>query len=92
MEDKVAIKKRMQKEGYSIINEYDDPPNEIFPDHDHPGDQLLVVMRGSIEVTMNGKTSVLNPGDEMFFPKKVVHSAKIGPKGCPYLDGERPAV
>ena len=78
--------------GYSIINEYNDPPYEIFPDHDHQGDQFLVVIRGSIEITMNSKITVLNPGDEMFFPKKVMHSAKVGPKGCLYLDGERPGV
>ena len=92
MENKEIIKERLLKKGYSILNEYDDPPNEIFPDHDHPGDQLLIVIRGLIEITMNGKTTVLNSGDEMFFPKKVVHSAKVGPKGCLYLDGERPAA
>jgi len=80
----------MLREGYSIINEYDDPPNEIFPDHDHPGDQLLVVLKGSIIVTMQGKTSILKQDDEIFFPAKVIHSAQIGSGGCLYLDGERP--
>ncbi|MHB8871159.1 MAG: cupin domain-containing protein [Candidatus Doudnabacteria bacterium] len=90
MENKETIKERMLREGYSIINEYDDSPNEVFPDHDHPGDQLLVVIKGSIELVMNGKTSILKPGDEMFFPAKMIHSAKVGPEGCLYLDGERP--
>ncbi len=92
MVSKEEIKQRMLKEGFVIINEYDDPPNEFFPDHDHPGDQLLVVVNGSIEVAMNGQTSILKPGDEMFFPAKVKHGAKIGPEGCLYIDGERPAV
>ena len=92
MGNKEAIKQRMLREGFSIVNEYDDPPNEMFPNHDHSGDQLLVVVRGSIEVTINGKTSVLKPGDEIFFPAKMIHSAKVGPKGCLYIDGERPVV
>ncbi|MBI4085182.1 MAG: cupin domain-containing protein [Candidatus Liptonbacteria bacterium] len=92
MENKEAIKERMLREGFTIINEYNDPPNEVFADHDHPGDQLLIVMRGSIEITMSGKTSVLKPGDEIFFPAKVIHSAKVGPEGCLYLDGERPVA
>ena len=92
MENKEVIKQRMLREGFSIINEYDDPPNEMFSDHDHPGDQLLVVVRGLIEITMNGKTSVLRSGDEIFFPAKVVHSAKMGPEGCLYIDGERPVA
>ncbi len=90
MESKETIKERMLREGFSDINEYDDPANEVFPDHDHPGDQLLVVLRGSISITMEGTTSTLKPGDEMFFPAKVRHSAQIGPEGCLYLDGERP--
>lgn len=89
MENKEAIKERLTREGYSKLVEYDDPPNEVFPDHDHPGDQFLVVLKGSISITMNGKTGVLRPGDEMFFPAKVIHSAKVGPEGCLYLDGER---
>jgi quercetin dioxygenase-like cupin family protein len=90
MENKEAIRRKMLKEGFSLINEYDDSPNEIFPDHDHPGDQFLVVLKGSIVVTMEGKTSILRQGDEMFFPAKMIHSAQIGPEGCLYLDGERP--
>jgi len=62
----------------------------MFPDHDHPGDQLLIVLKGSISITMGGKTSVLTPGDEMFFPARIVHSAKVGPEGCIYLDAEHP--
>lgn len=91
MGNKEKIKQRMLRGGYSIINEYNDPPNEIFSDHDHPGDQLLVVLKGSITVTMQGKTSILKQNDEMFFPAKVMHSAQIGSEGCLYLDGERPA-
>ncbi|MDD2807085.1 MAG: cupin domain-containing protein [Patescibacteria group bacterium] len=90
MENKDAIKQRMLQNGYSIINEYNDPPNEVFPDHDHPGDQLLVVIKGSIEIVMDGKTSILRPGDEIFFPAKMMHSAKIGSQGCFYIDGECP--
>jgi len=90
MKDKDGIKKRMLKEGFSIIYEYDDPPGELYPDHDHPRDQLLVVLKGSMEVKMSGKTSVVREGEEIFFPAKVVHSAKIGPEGCSYIDGERP--
>ncbi len=90
MDNKEQIKQRMMAEGFSIINEYNDPPNEFFPDHDHPGDQLLVVLEGSIEIAMNGKVSTLKPGDEITFPAKVMHSAKVGSEGCLYLDGERP--
>jgi quercetin dioxygenase-like cupin family protein len=79
-----VIRERLMQEGYSLINKYNDSPNEIFPDHDHPGDQLLVVLEGSIEIVMDGKTSVLRSGDEMFFPARRMHSAKIGSEGITF--------
>lgn len=90
MQDKEQIKARLKEAGYSIIHEYDDGPGEVFPDHTHPTDQHIVVIRGQIEITMSGETWVVNPGGEMFFPANVVHSAKVGPEGCLYLDGEKP--
>lgn len=83
-------KTRISKEGFTIINVYDDPPGEFFADHDHPADQKLVVIRGSMTVVMAGKTTELKEGDEIFFPARVLHSAKMGPAGCYYVDGERP--
>jgi quercetin dioxygenase-like cupin family protein len=91
MGNRESIKQRMLREGYSTIIEYNDPPHEFFPEHSHPGEQLLVVLEGSIEVTMNGEVSILKSGDEIIFPAKMSHSVKIGSEGCLYLDGERPA-
>ena len=87
--DKEQIKEKLKKEGYTEINVYDDSANEIFPDHTHEGEQKLVVVRGSMEVKMEGKEYSLTPGDELVFPAKVVHSAKMGPEGCEYIDGEK---
>ena len=87
---KDQIKERLLSEGFSDIHEYNDPPNEEFPDHGHSGDQLLIVLSGSITIRMNGETSTLKAGEEQFFPANVPHSAQIGPEGCFYIDGERP--
>ena len=88
--NKEEIRQKMLVGGFSIINEYSDPANEFFPDHNHPGDQLLIVLEGSISVTMGGKTQILGVGDELFFPAQVIHSAKVGPSGCKYIVGENP--
>lgn len=90
MINKEEMKKRMLSEGFSTVDEYDDPANEVFPDHNHPGDQLLYVLKGSISITMNDKHSVLTTGEEFFFPAKMMHEATVGPDGCLYLVGERP--
>ncbi len=44
--DTTEIKNALMREGYTIINEYDDASNEEFPDHTHKTDQKLVVVEG----------------------------------------------
>ena len=90
--DTSAIKLRLQSEGYVDVHEYEDDADEFLPDHNHPGDQLLIVVRGSIAITMDGETRTLNVGDEIFFPAKRMHSAKVGPEGCLYIVGEKPSL
>ena len=89
MESVEKIKERLKKGGYTLISEYNDAANEFFPDHDHPGDELLVVVSGEIGVTMDGKKYSLKPGDELFFPAKLTHNATIGNEGCFYIVGEK---
>ncbi len=89
-EHKEQILERMKSAGYTILNEYDDKPGDHFPEHNHPGEQLIVILRGSIEVNMAGKQYVLREGDELVFPAGAMHDATVGPEGCLYLDGEKP--
>ena len=91
-ERKETIIERMKVAGYTIINEYDDKAGEYFPMHDHPADQFIVVMQGSIKVNMAGQQYELGVGDELVFPAKVLHDATVGSEGCCYIDGEKPSV
>jgi quercetin dioxygenase-like cupin family protein len=38
------------------------PGGAPHPAHRHPGDELFFIMKGTVEVTINGKTSRLGPG------------------------------
>lgn len=38
------------------------PGGAPHPAHQHPGDELFLVMKGTVEVTINGKRSKLGPG------------------------------
>ena len=83
------IKNQLKREGYRLIHEYSDAPNDEFPDHDHEGDQLMIIVEGSIAVRMGGKDYVLKARDELRVPAKVKHSAKVSAEGCKYLVGEK---
>ena len=92
MQIKEHIIERLKEDGYETIFEYDDPAGEFFPDHTHPGEEYLVVIRGNIEVNMDGKHHTCGPNDELLFPQMMVHDAKIGPEGCFYIVGEKKPV
>ena len=89
--DKKEIGERLRKEGYESIRELSDPANIEFPEHDHAGDHVLVVIKGSIEIAAEGKKILFKAGETFYSPAKIPHSAKIGPEGCEYIVGEKPA-
>lgn len=92
MESKEQIIDRLKAAGYETIFEYDDAAGEFFAEHTHPGEECLVVIRGSLEVNMDGKHHVCNVGDELIFPQMMPHDAKMGPEGCFYIVGEKHPV
>ena len=87
-----TIKQSLKEKGYTTIYEFDDVAEENFPDHSHEGDQLMTIIKGSMEVDMDGEHHILNSGDELFFLFKQIHSATMGPQGCEYLVGEKPTA
>jgi len=48
------------------------------PEHSH-GDQWGIVVAGSFELTLGGKTTTLSSGDSYFVPAGSPHSARLFP-------------
>lgn len=52
-------------------------PGVAFPNHTHPGEEIIYVLAGSLEYGVAGKApAVLKAGDVLFIPAGTVHSAK----------------
>jgi quercetin dioxygenase-like cupin family protein len=52
-------------------------PGVAFPNHTHPGEEIIYVLAGSMEYDVAGKPPVvLKTGDVLFIPAGTVHSAK----------------
>ena len=85
------IKHQLFTDGYTQIHEYDDPAGEYFPDHDHEGDQLVIILEGSISVKMGGVVNHVTVNNPLKIPAKEVHDVRIGEKGCKYIVGEKEA-
>lgn len=78
----------LKKEGF-FTYVHTDGPDAHYPDHMHDQIAAHIILKGEMWLTMNGKKHFLKVGDRLDVPKGVVHSAKIGPKGCTFLIGEK---
>ena len=53
-------------------------PGTRAPRHSHPGEEIIYVLEGTWEYTLEGKPPVtLKAGDVLFIPAGVIHSARI---------------
>ena len=52
-------------------------PGVSFPKHTHPGEEIIYVLKGTWEYTVEGKPPVtLKAGEVLFIPAGTIHSAK----------------
>jgi quercetin dioxygenase-like cupin family protein len=52
-------------------------PGVSFPKHTHPGEEIIYVLEGTWEYTVEGKPPVtLEAGEVLFIPAGTIHSAK----------------
>jgi mannose-6-phosphate isomerase-like protein (cupin superfamily) len=68
---------------------WQDGPQAHYSDHAHAGLTAHIILDGEMTLTMDGKSRTFRAGDRCDVPAGAVHSAKMGPKGCRYLVGEK---
>src|SRR5262245_7429273 len=52
-------------------------PGIAFPEHRHPGEEIIYVLEGSIEYRVRGRSPVLlEAGEVLFIPAGMIHSAR----------------
>lgn len=68
--------------------EVSDEPNETYEEHMHKGRVSFFVVKGSIEMMIDGTPRKLIAGDRIDVPVGVPHTAKVGIEGCSYVVGE----
>ncbi|MEN6369703.1 MAG: cupin domain-containing protein, partial [Thermotogota bacterium] len=52
-------------------------PGSVVPEHQHPHEQVTIVIQGAMEFCLEGTTRVLRAGDGACIPPGVFHSARI---------------
>jgi len=66
-------------------------PNQLMPRHQHPQEQLGIMLEGTLELTIGDETRVLKPGHAYTIPGDVPHHARTMDDGCLVLDIFSPA-
>ena len=48
----------------------------VVPEHQHPHEQIMHVVEGDFEFTLDGETKICKPGDIVNIPSNLPHSGK----------------
>ena len=64
------------------MNEYSFEPGASFPLHRHPEEQITLILEGSVELTVQGDTSILEAGGWSVVGGDVEHGITAGPEGA----------
>jgi quercetin dioxygenase-like cupin family protein len=87
--DEKELAKQLEHEGFNHTYLWQDGPNAFYPGHTHATETAHIILSGEMTLTMDGTTKTYCAGERCDVPTGAVHSAKMGPKGCRYLIGER---
>lgn len=80
---------RLHQEGYENFK-WTDVAGADYPRHRHDYDECLWILEGEISFTIEGVVYQLQPGDRLYLPAKVPHTAQVlGGKSVTYLVGQR---
>lgn len=74
----------------AMINVAELAPGAVVSEHSHPHEQIGLVLRGMMELTIDGITRELRPMDGVVIPGGAVHSARGGPEGAVVVDVFQP--
>ena len=81
---------QLREEGFRHVYLWQDGPHASYPDHRHPVDTAHIILEGEMTLTCGGSTNTYAAGQRPpDVPAGAMHSARMGPRGCRYVIGEK---
>lgn len=65
-------------------------PHSVAPVHQHPQEQITVVLKGHLEFEVGNQKKLLGPGDAVTIPRNVPHGAVALDEVCICIDAFAP--
>jgi mannose-6-phosphate isomerase-like protein (cupin superfamily) len=87
--DEKELAAGLNEEGFRHTFVWQDGPNAFYPDHKHNAETAHIILSGEMTLMLDGEARTCRPGDRCDVPAGATHSARMGPRGCRYLIGER---
>ena len=87
--DLKSLERQLHADGFVRTYIWQDGPNAHYPNHTHPAETAHVILDGEMTLTYAGSTRTYAAGERCDVPAGAVHSARMGPRGCRYLIGEK---
>jgi mannose-6-phosphate isomerase-like protein (cupin superfamily) len=84
-----SFERQLQAEGFHRTYVWQDGADAFYPDHTHAEETTHIILDGEMTLAQGGKTHTFYAGERCDVPAGAVHSAKMGPRGCKYLIGEK---
>ena len=69
------LKQNLESRGYSF-GIFKDPPGQVWADFVHKTDEIVVLAEGEIEIEIEGKSQILQIGEEVFIPANATHTVR----------------
>jgi mannose-6-phosphate isomerase-like protein (cupin superfamily) len=87
--DQKSLEHELRAEGYLHTYVWQDGANAFYSDHTHAVETAHVILDGEMTLTQGSATRTFGIGERCDVPAGAMHSAKMGPRGCRYLIGEK---
>jgi mannose-6-phosphate isomerase-like protein (cupin superfamily) len=87
--DQKSLERLLHGDGFLHTYVWHDGPNAFYPDHTHAAETAHIILDGEMTLTQADETRTFGVGERCDVPAGAVHSAKMGPRGCKYLIGEK---
>ena len=58
----------------------------VVPEHSHPHEQMGTVLKGSLELVLDGEKRIVKEGDAYHVPSKMVHGGRCGESPTQFLE------
>lgn len=69
-----------------LLSQVEIAPDTDVPAHNHPEEQITIIVRGEATMTIGGETRLYKVGDSCLIPSNVEHGVKAGAEGVIMID------